>query len=137
MDISKFNPFVGRKKTVIAEPLIDPRLFFMVWTKAPVLRSRNGENYFLSSHQLPPGDLSGPLPYNARPLSIARAAPPIDTRQIPDGTIGGTGILNGQVISQPLFNADTGGYGSSPFPLNSLPFHNLSGTDIIAPAGAA
>lgn len=132
--ISQFNPFAGRKKKIVVEPEDgNPMTFYMEWTKAPVLRSRNGENYFLSSQQLPPTDLSGPLPYNARPIRIARPAPPIDTRQIPTGTIGGAGLLNGQVISQPIFNAEKGGYGVALEPLNPLPFERVT----ILPAGAS
>lgn len=135
MNISTFLPFVGRKKKVIAVPEDgDPSTFAMEWTKAPVLRSRGGENYFLSSLNLPNIELSGPLPYNARQLSIALPARPIDSRSIPTNQVGGAGFYNGQVMSQPLYNSDSGGYNAALMPLVPLPFVN--DYDLIAPAGA-
>lgn len=139
MDISKFNPFASRKrKHIVAEPLtVNPRLFFMEWTRGPIPKTQGAESYWLSSNQLPMYDLSGPLPTNARRINIALPAPAQAERRFADATIGGAGILQGQVYSQPLYNEKTGGYTQSQYPVVPLPFSNSIGFDAISPAGVA
>lgn len=139
MRISHFNPFGSRnKKKIVAEPrTVNPHLFFMEWTRGPIPKTQGAESYWLSSNQLPMYDLSGPLKLNARRINIALPAPAQTTRQFSDVTIGGAGILQGQVFSQPLFNAEQGGFTQSQSPIVPLPFAGSLGFDTIAPAGVA
>jgi hypothetical protein len=91
-------------------------------------------NYSLATLQLPKFSLSGPLNTNARrfnPLEPARA---IDKRRFPNATIGGAGILNGQVMSQPLLDPDIGGYAQALTPILARPFAHGGA---IQPAGKA
>lgn len=138
MQLSHFNPFAGKRKKIVAEPLtVNPRLFFMEWTRGPIPKTQGAESYWLSSQQLPMYDLSGPLKTNAKRINIALPAPAQSERRFADATIGGAGILNGQVFSQPLYNKDAGGFTQSQSPVVPLPFEGSIGFDTIAPAGVA
>lgn len=138
-DISHFNPFVGKRKKIIAEPLtVDPNLFYMEWTRGPLLKETDGaENYWLSSQQLPKYSLSGALPINARFMNISLPAPAPLIRRFPNATIGASGILNGQIFSQPLYDENTAGYVRSMYPINPLPFASGLFNDDIQPGGVA
>lgn len=95
---------------------------------------QGGMNFSLATLQLPKFSLSGPLNTNAKrfnPLEPARA---IDARRWADATIGGAGILNGQVFSQPLVDPEIGGYAQAMTPILARPF-SRPGT--ISPAGKA
>lgn len=139
MNLSQFNPFAGKKKKIVAEPLTrNPAIFFMEWTRAPIPKDRGAENYWLSSNQLPVYSLGGPLPWNARRINIALPAPAQEERRFANATIGGAGILQGQLFSQPLFNAEQGGFTRQQETILPPPFQSsFIGFDAIAPAGVA
>lgn len=136
---SDFLPKVGIKKKQVAVPLTrNPAVFSMEWKRGPLLKEKDSaEQYWLSSHQLPTYSLSGPLPYNARKMAIALPAPAIEKRQFSTLTVNATGILNGQIYSQPLYDADANGFTREPFNQMQRPFSNTIFGDPIQPAGAA
>ena len=140
MEISHYNPAIG-PPNIIAEVSrrgIDPHKWFIQWQKMPIPRTEDtAENYRLASYALPMYDLSGPLRTNARRIELFHPAPSPVTRQFPDGTIGGAGLLNGQVFSQPLYDNDAGGFTSQLNPIITKPFNGLFDGSLIAPAGVA
>jgi len=139
MKLSQFNPFAGTKKKITAEPLTrNPAVFFMEWTRGRIPNDRGAESYWLSSNQLPVYSLSGPLKLNARRINIALPARAQEERRFANATIGGAGILQGQLFSQPLYNAEQGGFTRQQETILPLPFPgSFIGFDAIAPAGVA
>jgi len=129
--LSNFLPGSSKKKTTLP-PNRSPDEWFIEWTRRRTVQT-GGQNYSLSSHQLPLFSLSGPLPTNAKRFNALEPAPAIDSRRYPTVTVTRSNSVNGQVFSQPLVDTDTGEFTSSLMPINARPY-NLNG---IRPGGVA
>lgn len=136
--ISQYLPFLGVKKTQVAEPLTrDATIFALQWTRGPIPKERDSaESYWVSSRQYPTYSLSGPLPTNGRRVEICRPAYAAAGRQFPNASVAPANIINGQLYSQPLYDANAGGFVRSPTAINT-PFSASSFGEGITPGGAA
>lgn len=129
--LSTFLPGTSRKK-VRVPPTRSPDAWFIEWTRRRVPQT-GGQNYSLSSHQLPLYSLSGPLRTNAKRLNPLEPAPAISERRVSNVSVTNSNSINGQVFSQPLVDTQTGEFTSALMPINARPY-SLNG---IRPAGAA
>lgn len=136
MNPQHFNPYIGTPKITADNKNRDHNLWFIEWQRMPIPRTETAERYRVSSYQLLKYALAGPLDTNARQFKIGRNSQPPTTRQYPNATIGGAGLINGQIISQPLYDTQAGGYTAQIEPRSKPPFWGLFG-DTIAPAGVA
>lgn len=127
--LSNFLPGVSKKRTQIPPR---PKPPILAWSRGWVPQT-GGQNYYIDSLALPAYNLSGPVPTNAKRFNELEPAPPIDSRSIPEGALGGNAVFNGQVFSQPLLDERAGGFTQALMPINARPF-NING---ILPAGVA
>lgn len=109
-----------------------PEFFYQEWTRRAVPQT-GGQNYQLSSHQLPRYDIAGPLPFIATPYHSANPAPAKDQRNYPTNSAGGAGIAHGTMRTQSLYNPDAGGFTRDPFAHVASPYDIFN----IKPAGVA
>ena len=139
MKISNFIPWANsrKKKKIVAAPLtVNRSLFYMEWTRAPILKSQGAENYWKSSFALPFQSLSGPLPTNAKQFRTTAPSPNHLYQMVPTADATTNGLITGKPIAQPLYIKEFGTQGRALFPINARPFEGSIGFNDIAPAGA-
>jgi hypothetical protein len=131
--LRRFLPKANRAEIDVprnAEP--EDGVWFMEWRRRATVQT-GGQNYSLSSQQLPMYSLSGPAFTNAKRINPLEPAPAVARRQIPTVTVTGADILNGTIFGQPLFDPETGGFTAALIPQNARPY-NING---VRPAGVA
>lgn len=113
--------------------------FALQWKRGPLLNDRDSAmSYYVSSRQFLKYSLSGPLPTIARPFRLAAPSPPQQQRRFPNWGTTPAGIINGQTYSQPLYDANAGGFTQGMYEPNNAPFERNGQSDpTIQPAGAA